>query len=163
MVVITKRVERGMLVGGLLALIPDAIIAWIAAWYTGSGVFGFIGVMLGLQCLYVLIWVKNSLWMWLIYWVSGRRQMSAALEDYLVQNRFPAPPEYVTDIEDYFGRIKNSEQYDCATRVKAAIEAGTLTGISAARRIQFGLQLKLAYEDALVRYARRFPPPATER
>jgi hypothetical protein len=157
MVVIGKRLERSMWVTGLLALIPDAIIAWIAAWYTGWGVFGFIGVMLGLQCLYILIWAKNSLWMWLVYWVSGRRKMSAHLEDYLVENRFPAPPEYVSDIEDYLGQITNSEQYDCQTRVKAAIEAGTLNGIRVAGRIQFGLQLKFAFEDALMRYARRVP------
>jgi hypothetical protein len=162
MVVITKRLERSMWVNGLLALIPDAVIAWIAAWYTDSGVLGFIGVMLGLQCLYFLIWAKNSLWMWLMYWVSGRRKMSAFMEDYLVQNRFPAPPEYVSDIDDYLGRIANGEQYDCQTRVKAAVEIGTLAGcVSLARRIQFGLQLRLAFEDALVRYARRFPPPAT--
>jgi hypothetical protein len=160
MVVIGKRAERSMWVNGLLALIPDAIIAWIAAWYTGSGVLGFIGVMVGLQCLYILIWVKNSLWMWLMYWVSSRRKMSAFMEDYLVQNRFPAPPQYVSDIDDYFGQIANGEQYDCQTRVKAAIEMGTLNGIKVAGRIQFGLQAKFALEDALMRYARRFPPPA---
>jgi hypothetical protein len=159
MVVIGKQVERKTWINGLLALIPDAIIAWIAAAYTDSGIFGFILTLIGLQCIYFLIWAKNSLWMWLMYWVSGRRQMTDHLEDYLVKNRFPPPPEYVSDIDDYLGQVANSEQYDCSTRVKAAVEIGTFSGLALARRIQFGFQLKLAYEAALQRYGKRFPPP----
>jgi hypothetical protein len=49
MVAIGKRVERNMLVNGLLALIPDAIIAWIVATYAASGVVGFILTLLALQ------------------------------------------------------------------------------------------------------------------
>ena len=49
---IGKQVERKMWMNGLLALIPDAIIAWIAAAYTESGIFGFVLTMIGLQCLY---------------------------------------------------------------------------------------------------------------
>src|ERR1700737_1692858 len=98
MVVIGKQVKRKRGMNGLLALIPNPIIAWIAAAYTGRGVFGFILTLIGLQCVYILIWAKNSLWMWLMYWVSGRRQMTDHMENYLVQNRFPPPPEYVTDI-----------------------------------------------------------------
>jgi hypothetical protein len=159
MVVIRQKMERKMLVNGLLALIPEAIIAWIVAIYTASGVVGFILTMLGLLGVYFLIWVKNSLWMWLMYWVSARRKMSEHLGDYLVQNRFPAPPQYVGGIDDYFDQVANSEQCDCPTRVKAAIELGTFVGLKLAGRMQLGLQLHLAYEDALERYARRFPPP----
>jgi hypothetical protein len=161
MVVIGKRVERNMLVNGLLALIPDAIIAWIVATYTATDVAGFILAMLALQCVYFLIWLKNSLWMWLMYWVSGRRKLSAGVEDYFVQNRFPPPAEYVTDIEDYLGQVANGQQHDCATRVKAAGDLGVFGGLKLIGRIQLGLQLKLAYEDALLRYAKRVSAAAT--
>jgi len=72
--------------------------------------------------------------------------------------RFPPPAEYVTDIEDYLGQVANGQQHDCATRVKAASDLGVFGGLRLAQRIQLALQLKLAYEDALVRYAKRFPP-----
>jgi hypothetical protein len=157
MVVIGKSVERSRLMGGLLALIPEAVIAWIVAAYTGTGVMGFVLVVLGLLCVYLLIWIKNSLWSWLAYWVI-RRRWAANLEDYLVQNRFPAPPEYVNDIDDYFTQIANGEQYDCPTRVKAATQTGTLNGLVFAGRMQYYFQLRFAYESALQRYARRFPP-----
>jgi hypothetical protein len=158
MVVIGKQVERKIWMNGLLALIPDAIIAWIAAAYTDSGIFGFVLTLIGLQCVYFLIWAKNSLWMWLVYWVSGRRQMTDHLEDYLVKNRFPPPPEYVSDINDYLTQVANGDKYDCQTRVKAAIELGTFNGLKLAGRMQQGLQFYFTFESALQRYARRFPP-----
>jgi hypothetical protein len=157
MVVIGKQV-----LNGLLALIPDAIIAWIAATYTESGIFGFILTLIGLWCVYLLIWAKNSLWAWLMYWVSGRRQMTDRMEDYLVKNRFPPPPEFVT-MNEYLDQIANSEKYDWQTRVKAAIEVGTFNGLTLAGRVQFSLQLHLASADALQRYAKRFPPPPPPR
>jgi hypothetical protein len=159
MVVVGKKVERRRLVDGLLGLIPEAIIAWIVAAYTQAGALGFVAVFFGLLGLYLLIWIKNSLWMWLMYWVAGRRQLTASLEGYLVTNRFPPPPEYVHDIDDYLGRVANGEQYDCPTRVKAAIEIGTFAGLALAGRIQSSLKVKIAYESALERYAKRFPPP----
>ena len=159
MVVIGKQVQRTMWMSWLLGLIPDAIIAWIAAAYTDSGIFGFILALIGLYCVYLLIWTKNSLWMWLMYWVSGRRGMTNSLEDYLVQNRFPQPPEYVSDVDDYLTQVSNSDKYDGPTRVKAAMQLGSLYGLAMAGRMQFGLQIRLAYENALKRYARRFPLP----
>jgi hypothetical protein len=158
MVVIGKKVGRSRWMGGLLGLIPEAVIAWIVAAYTETGVLGFVGVVLGLLCVYLLIWIKNSLWSWLVYWVAARRQMTAHIEDYLAQNRFPAPPEYVNDIDDYLNQIATSEQYDCPTRVKAAIEMGTLNGLVVGGRMQYSLQFRFAFENALQRYARRFPP-----
>ena len=117
----------------------------------------------GLQYVYFLIWAKNSLWMWLMYWVSGRRKITDHIEDYLVKNRFPVPPEYVGGIDDYLDQVASGKQYDCSTRVKAAIELGTLKAFGSVGRIQLGLQLHLAYEDALQRYAKRFPPPPPPR
>ena len=113
----------------------------------------------GLQYVYFLIWAKNSLWMWLVYWVSGRQRLTANLEDYLVKNRFPPPPEYVSDIDERLDQVASGKQYDCSTRAKAAIELGTLEVFGSVGQIQLGLQLHLAYEDALQRYAKRFPPP----
>lgn len=143
---------------GHLGLIPDAVIAWIVAAYTGSGVVGFILTMLGLQGVYFVIWIKNSLWSWLVYWVAGRRKMTAFSEDYLVKNRFPPPPEFVNDMDEYLEQVVRSEQYDCSTRVEAAIATGVFVGLTLAGRIQLGLQLQWAFQSALKRYAKRFPP-----
>jgi hypothetical protein len=85
--------------------------------------------------------------------------MTDHLEDYLVQNSFPPPPKYVSDIDDYLTQVANSDKYDCPTRVKAAIDLGTFYGLRLAGRMQLGLQYHLTFEAALQRYARRFPPP----
>jgi hypothetical protein len=80
--------------------------------------------------------------------------MTDHIEDYLVKNRFPVP------LDDYLDQVANGKQYDCSTRVKAAIEFGTLNAFRNTGQIQLGLKLHLAYEDAWGRYTRRFPPPA---
>jgi hypothetical protein len=54
-------------------------------------------VLIGLQCLYLALWVKVFVWGWLVFWISGRRKMSAQMENFLVQNRFPRPPKFVDD------------------------------------------------------------------
>src|SRR5438128_4666851 len=52
------------------------------------------------------------------------------LEDHLIKDRFPPPPEYVSDIDEYLTQVANSDKYDCQTRVKAAIDLGTFNGLS---------------------------------
>jgi hypothetical protein len=65
----------------------------------------------------------------------------------------------VHDIKHYLTQIADGDKYDCPTRVKAAIELGTFSGLKLGGRIQLGLQVHLSFEDALQRYAKRFPPP----
>src|SRR4051812_26887614 len=102
MVQIQSKQERSMWLSALINTVPDIAIAWIASEIFGSGPVGFIAIFVGLQCLYVLLWLKTALWSWLLFWVSGRRKMAAGFEQYLYQNHFPKPPEYLSGAEDYF-------------------------------------------------------------
>jgi hypothetical protein len=158
MVQIQSKQKRGMIASGLLGLIPDILVSSAVSYFFDFGVPGVFGIIIGLQFVYFAIWLKNMAWGWLVFWVSGRRKMASHLEDYLYKNRFPQPPEFVGGIDDYFSQVANDQTVNCALRVKAAVELGTLAGIKTAGRILFGLQLHLAYEDALEAYSRRFPP-----
>jgi hypothetical protein len=84
--------------------------------------------------------------------------MAAGFEEYLYQNRFTRPLEFVAGIDDYFLQVANNDRLDCALRVKAAVELGSLNGLKASGRFFHGTQVHLAFEDALERYASRFPP-----
>jgi hypothetical protein len=95
-----------------------------------------------------------------VYRVYWRRKITDYLEDYLVQNHFPAPTQFV-GVDEYLDQVANSEQNDCSTRVKAAMDLASLRNAYDVE-IQFGIQLYLASEDALKRYARRFPLPARQ-
>jgi hypothetical protein len=93
-----------------------------------------------------------------MFWISGRRKMSAHMEGFLAQNRFPRPPKYVDGIQDYLSQVANDKKEMGPIRVAAAVEVGTLNGVKLAGRYSLGLQLQLAFEDALERYSKRFPP-----
>lgn len=84
-------------------------IAWIASHYFGIGPIGFVAFF-ALQCLYLLLWLKRIAWAWLLFCVSGRRKMIAHLEDFLYQQRFPRPPDFITGIDDYFAKIANDNK-----------------------------------------------------
>ena len=47
----------------LYNLIPDAIIALATALITDGGFWMFVGVMVGLQILYLAITIKDALWL----------------------------------------------------------------------------------------------------
>jgi len=158
MVQIQSKQERGVLANGLRNFIPDILLAWAGAYLFDIGFLGFIGILIALQCIYFVIWLKTFLWGWFLFWFSGRKKMANHLEDYVYKNRFPQPPEFVGDIDDYFSEVANDQRVQCALRVKAAIELGTMAGIKTAGRISMGMQLHFAYEDALEEYSRRFPP-----
>jgi hypothetical protein len=157
MVVIQKQMERSYWANAVLGLLPDAAIAVIAALLSDSGVFGFFVVLIGLQFLYLLIWLKNTSWMWIHFWVT-RGTLVRHFEQFLLQNRFPRPPQYVEDTKDYLNRIAENDEFPCALRLKAAVELGTIEVMRVAARYQRLLQLNIAYDEALKRYAAKFPP-----
>jgi hypothetical protein len=158
MVQIQSKQERSFIANSLRNLIPDILIAWAGAYLSDSGILGFFGIIIGLQCVYFLIWLKTFLWSWLLFWTTGRKKLATLFEDFLYKNRFPQPPEYVGGIDDFFSQVANDSKMHPTVRVKAAIELGTMAGIKTAGRYSLGMQLHLAYEDALEEYSRRFPP-----
>ena len=158
MVQIQSKQERSFIANSLRNLIPDILVAWAGAYLFNLGGPGFLGILIGLQCLYLVLWLKTFIWMWLLFWLSGRKKLASHLEDFLYKNRFPQPPEFVGGIDDYLAQVADDQKVQCAVRVKAAIELGTMAGIKTAGRYSMGMQLHLAFEDALEQYSRRFPP-----
>jgi hypothetical protein len=80
------------------------------------------------------------------------------MEDFLLQSRFPPPPQYVGGITDYLSQVANDREAASKVRIAAATELGTLNGVKLAGKHSLGLQLHLSFEDALEKYAKRFPP-----
>jgi hypothetical protein len=158
MVVIQSKINRNIATNAILGFIPDVLIAWVATLVTDNGWVGFFVVLLGLQCVYLFVWLKTFIWSWLIFWVLGRRKMSAHMENFLLQSRFPRPPEYVGGITDYLAKVANDRKADAKVRIAAATEVGTLNGVKLAGKHSLGAQLHFAFEDALEKYAKRFPP-----
>ena len=158
MVVIQSKVNRGIAKNIVIGFIPDLVIAWIVSAWMGGEFVEFVLAFAALQCIYLLIWLRRFIWGWLVFWMVGRRTMTEHLETFLLQNRFPRPPKYVSDITEYLGAVANDRQEGAKVRVAAATELGTFEGIKLAGKYSLGLMLFMAYEDALQKYAKRFPP-----
>jgi hypothetical protein len=162
MVQIQSKKERGFWANAALNSIPDVAVAWVASDYFAIGPFGFLAVLFGLQLLYFFIWMKRIAWAWLIFWLSARRKMTDHLENFLYQQRFPRPPEYISGIDDYFAKVANDNKIAPPLRVKAATELGSLAGLAISGNALYLMQLRIAYETALEKYELRFPPRPPE-
>jgi hypothetical protein len=139
----------------VIALVPDLVVCWAAARLTDSGWSGFFITLVVLQAIYFFFWLKQALWAWLVFWVYGKRQMAAVLENFFIDSHFPAPDKYTTDLDDYFSEISNNEELDPNTRVKATFELGTINGLKTARRFSYLLQFNSAAGIAMKRYGAR--------
>lgn len=155
-----SRQKRNLISGAVLGLVPDILIAIVAASMTDSGLMGFFVTLIGLQVLYFLIWAKNAIWAWLLFWLRGRKQMTEHFLDYLRSNAFPEPDEYQDNVEGYFEGVMGNEQQPTDLRLKAAVELGSFNVLRLTGRHSLLLQTFLAFEDAIQRYKRTFPAKA---
>jgi len=89
----------------------------------------------------LLLWLKRIAWGWFLYWISSRRKMTAHLENFLYQQRFPQPPHFVTGIDDYLAKIANDNRVSPPMRVKAATKLGLLAGIKTSGNMLYAMQL----------------------
>jgi hypothetical protein len=80
-------IGRRVWLTAVLGLVPDTLIAIVAAAVTDSGIVGFFVTLLGLQILYLLIWAKNSIWSWVVFSLGGGKRLSGFLLDSLRANR----------------------------------------------------------------------------
>src|ERR1700687_2132143 len=135
MVQIQSQQERRMWVSAGINLIPDIAIAWIASDVFRIGPLGFLAVLLGMPGVYFFLWLKTTLWSWLLFWISGRKKLTSHLEDFLYKNRFPRPPEFISAADDYFLRVSNNDTVPCSIRIKAAVEPSRMVGLKSAGRI----------------------------
>jgi hypothetical protein len=132
----------------VIGLIPDLLIAWAIAAYTDSGPIGFLFALAAIVLIYIVIWLKNTAWGWMLYWLSGRRQLINRIEDFLITNHFPRPPEFIGGAKDYLRQIAENEESDGRQRAQAAFELGTIQGFRSAEKVQHLLRLLMAFEEA---------------
>jgi hypothetical protein len=78
--------------------------------------------------------------------------------DTLLADRYPEPDEYHGDVEDYFRAVTGNERLPLDVRLKAANALGALDALRGSGQASLFLMMNLAYEDAIQRYKRSFPP-----
>ena len=151
-----SKIKRNFWINCALGMIPDLLIAAIAAVYANGGVVAFVLVLVGLQILYFGIWLKNTIWAWILYKYKGRKQIRDFVLDYLKRNKYPEPDDYLKSPDEYFASVAGNESLSIDLRLKAASEAGSLNCLIADQQIQNFMRLSMAMEDAIEEYKRGF-------
>jgi hypothetical protein len=158
-----SRDERNFWTIAVLGLVPDLLIGVVVGAVSDTGVLGFIATVVGLQVLYLLLWIKNSAWAWVLYWVKGRKDMTASFLTFLKENRFPEPSSYQKSVQGYLDTVVGSESEPIETRLKAAAQIGAMSVRPLIGGFQYTIKLGLAYEDGLEQYKELFSHPSKDR
>lgn len=138
------------------SLIPDLFIALVASLIIQKGLLGFLAIFGGLQLLYIVIWIKNSVWGWIVFWMWGKKARAKMYLDLLQENEFPEPDYEDTPLLTYFGDIAEAD--DASTDMRMAA-AGVIAGHhrrAAAGEMQTGLQEVLVWQSAIKQYKGTF-------
>lgn len=151
-----QRQTRTFWINSFIGLLPDAAIGVATAYFTDSGILGFFITMIGLQIVYFLLWLKNTLWQWVFFQLRGKKLMVEHIENFLKANNFPAPKNYEDSIEGYLASLIEDDELQPEMRIKATAELAALKYPMNNFRMQEGFRLTMAYEEALSNYKNRF-------
>ena len=150
--VIESRETRNVWLFAVLGLVPDVALGLLVAGISDSGVLGVLFTVVGLQILYALIWIKNSVWRWIVFRFVGRKQIAAHFLSYLVDNKFPEPAEYERSVQGYLNSVADNEASPIDVRLKAAAMIGMIGARPLIGGMQHAMQLSMAQEDALLQF-----------
>jgi hypothetical protein len=150
-----SKIRRQYWVNCILGLTPDIFIAVIINLALGGYIWTFMLVLVILEALYFLVWLRKTIWAWIFFGVYGRKYLADLLSDYLIENNYPEPEVYERSAEEYFDRIATDESQPVTLRLKAAGQATALRMPITIGQYQYGFRVAMAYEDALITYKRR--------
>jgi len=154
--IIESRRIRNIVINMLLGLVPELFLCYIASLFVDEGAWFFVFIYLGLQAVKFLVWLMRSLWGWLIYIIFGKKNMIRTCTDYLAENGFPDPGDYIESGEHYLREVAEDNEADIAVRLKAAESAGEFSAYRQTGQSQLLLKHGWALEDALIQHRRKF-------
>lgn len=154
---IQSRAQRNAWQRVLLGLIPDVLIGVVVGLVNGNLIVGTIGTVLLLQLLYLLLWLKQSIWAWSYFKLSDRRFMASAVSDSLRSNKYPEPGDSIESAEAYFQAVAADEKQPLSLRMHAHSESAILRLLPALVGPQAAWRTSIAYEDAIERHKAAFP------
>ena len=158
---IQSKARRRLWRNILLNTVPDLLLAAIIAYVADTGWVGFIVAYFGLQILYVLIWLKNTLWGWAMFYLFGRKEAVQHIVGVLREKSFPEPDDLILDGLVYVREVAESHTALDEARLEAAGINGTFAYITTNGQMQQGVRFQMALEDAIQLYKASFPPPAS--
>lgn len=144
--------KRNWVVNSLIGFLPDIVIAFVLAHFLKFDGWGVFFVVVALNTIYFLVWGRNSIWQWVYFNWRGKKLMVEHLYDYLKQNNYPCPNDYESSPMSYLSSVADSEDVPFQTRLLAAKELGALAYPASMFKVQEGIRMTMAYEDAIKKY-----------
>jgi hypothetical protein len=174
-----KQQPMPLLVVYVLAYVPDLLIAAVLAHILDGGFLLFGVLFLALKALYLVIWLKNSLWEWLWYLFWHKKVLKHAYIDSLMKNKMPgirmprdpagwpvlvlddlssgSPAELLAGgplVDSYLAAVMSNEAIDIKRRLLAAQELGALNYLASNVHLQEYMRIGLAFDEAIEAYSR---------
>lgn len=151
-----SKQKRTFWLNAALGFVPDALISAALAAALDGGVPGFIFALIGLQFLYFLILVKNSIWAWALFKLNGRKNLVSHITDYLHKNKYPEPDDYEKSADGYLSTVLADDSQPVDVRLKAAASLAEMNLMSTQGQLQNHMRLSMAYEEALENHKKSF-------
>lgn len=156
---VRRKQNREFWLSAVLNSVPDLLIAGAITIALDGGLLWFLGVLLGLQLVYLTLWLKHTIWCWFLYVARDKRRITRFLVDFLATNRFPVPDAQVRSAETYLDEVAGNETIDVRTRLLAAAELGAMRYLQSSLRFQEYFRLSMMYDEAIEKYSRRVGRP----
>lgn len=122
----------------------------------------FSSFFLGIYVVYFLLWLKKTLWEWLLFYLKERNEIKAFYLDHFKKCNYPEPDEYINSGSDYILEVSEDKSNDAELRVAAAAISGMLSGMRLLGHFQRFLRVSFSIDDAIEEYKKTFPPKSEE-
>lgn len=157
-----SRESRAMWRNFCMSLIPEAVFSAIITMIVDENWGVFFAIFLGLQVVYLAIWVKNSIWLWTLFHFGGRAAAADIVFHYLKKNALPMPLDRERSATDYLERAMFNDDLEPRVRIAAAHEHGVIEGAHALGQVQVAMRMRMAYEDGMEKY-QKYAPASEEK
>lgn len=155
-----SRVKRNIFIALIISSIPDLIIAGIIAMINKNET-AFIIAFFALKIVYLLVWIRNSVWNWILYQFGVKEAVISNAISSFKRNNYPEPDYYLDSAEAYFDQIANDEDLPLELRLHAAVQTGFMLYPTAYGHLQEKIRVTLATEKAIEKYRQTFDSSTT--
>ncbi len=145
--------RRDYWVNAALGIIPDSIIAMGITYYLDLVFWDFVFWYLGFQCLYIIIWFKQTVWRWVTFKPRIRPVLLEQFRGYLKTNNFPVMDDFEYSAEDYLQRIISDDSLNVSIRLCASRTIGFLDYTIRAAKLQENLMFNMVLEEAIKKHS----------
>ena len=158
MLLIKKQRRRKALLNIAIGFLLDTAIAAAVLYAIGTDDYfiHLLYIILGINGLYLFVWLRMQIVPWISYLVSGRKALTAAYLDMFRQNDFPRPRDTIRDCSDYLNDVVDDPECSVDTRVFAGHVLGEMNTFLSMGIVSDYVKINIAVEKALEAYYKTF-------